>query len=90
MRARLLPAARRAFRSSDFINDTAKFADLVLPAMMQAEQLDIMVTWGHLYISLNQPAIPVPGECVPNVELFRRLKQWVLRTTTGTAPTSRC
>jgi len=59
--------------SDHFINDTAKFADLVLPATMQAEQLDIMVTWGHLYISLNQPAIPVPGECVPNVELFRRL-----------------
>jgi anaerobic selenocysteine-containing dehydrogenase len=59
--------------SDHFINDTAKFADLVLPATMQAEQLDIMVTWGHLYVSLNQPAIPVPGECVPNVELFRRL-----------------
>lgn len=40
---------------------------------MQAEQLDIMVTWGHLYISLNQPAIEPPGTCVPNVELFRRL-----------------
>ncbi len=59
--------------SDHFINDTAKFADLVLPATMQAEQLDIMVTWGHLYITLNQPAIEVPGECVPNVELFRRL-----------------
>ncbi|MDT5287689.1 MAG: hypothetical protein QOG79_2570 [Mycobacterium sp.] len=59
--------------SDHFVTDTAKFADLVLPATMQAEQLDIMVTWGHFYISLNQPAIPVPGECVPNVELFRRL-----------------
>ncbi|KUI25461.1 molybdopterin-dependent oxidoreductase [Mycobacterium sp. GA-2829] len=59
--------------SEHFITDTAKYADLVLPATMQAEQLDIMVTWGHLYISLNQPAIEPPGECVPNVELFRRL-----------------
>ncbi|WP_158168965.1 molybdopterin-containing oxidoreductase family protein [Mycolicibacterium smegmatis] len=59
--------------SEHFITDTAKFADLLLPATMQAEQLDIMVTWGHLYISLNQPAIEPPGECVPNVELFRRL-----------------
>lgn len=59
--------------SEHFITDTAKFADIVLPATMQAEQLDIMVTWGHLYISLNQPAIEQPGECVPNVELFRRL-----------------
>ncbi len=59
--------------SEHFITDTARFADLLLPATMQAEQLDIMVTWGHLYISLNQPAIDPPGECVPNVELFRRL-----------------
>jgi len=56
--------------SDHFINDTAKFADLVLPATMQAEQLDIMVTWGHLYISLNSPAIEPPEECVPNSELF--------------------
>lgn len=56
-----------------FITDTARYADLLLPATMQAEQLDLMVTWGHLYVMLNQPAILPPGECVPNVELFRRL-----------------
>lgn len=56
-----------------FITDTAKYADLLLPATMQAEQYDIMVTWGHLYIMLNQLAIPAPGECVANVDLFRRL-----------------
>ncbi|WP_018228038.1 molybdopterin-containing oxidoreductase family protein [Methyloversatilis universalis] len=56
-----------------FMTDTAKYADILLPATMQAEQLDIMVTWGHFYVSLNQPAIAPPGECVPNVELFRRL-----------------
>lgn len=56
-----------------FITDTAKYADILLPATMQAEQYDIMVTWGHLYFMLNQPAIPAPGECVANVDLFRRL-----------------
>lgn len=56
-----------------FITDTARYADLLLPSTMQAEQLDLMVTWGHLYVMLNQPAIAPPGECVPNVELFRRL-----------------
>lgn len=56
-----------------FITDTAKYADILLPATMQAEQLDLMVTWGHLYVMLNTPAIKPPGECVPNVELFRRL-----------------
>lgn len=56
-----------------FVSDTARYADIILPSTMQAEQLDIMVTWGHLYITINMPAIPAPGECVPNVELFRRL-----------------
>lgn len=56
-----------------FITDTARYADLVLPATMQAEQYDLMVTWGHLYMMLNMPAIDPPGETVPNVELFRRL-----------------
>lgn len=56
-----------------FITDTARYADIVLPATMQAEQYDLMVTWGHLYMMLNMPAIDPPGETVPNVELFRRL-----------------
>jgi anaerobic selenocysteine-containing dehydrogenase len=56
-----------------FITDTAKYADILLPSTMQAEQYDIMVTWGHLYIMLNQPAIPAPGESVANIDLFRRL-----------------
>ena len=56
-----------------FITDTARYADILLPATMQGEQYDLMVTWGHLYMMLNQPAISAPGECIPNVELFRRL-----------------
>ena len=56
-----------------FITDTAKYSDILLPATMQAEQYDLMVTWGHLYWMLNQPAIKAPGDCVPNVEMFRRL-----------------
>jgi len=34
-----------------------------------------MFSWGHLYISLNQPAIEPLGEAVSNVEQFRRLTQ---------------
>src|SRR5258706_15883288 len=56
-----------------FITDTARYADILLPATMQAEQYDLMVTWGHLYMMLNMPAIAAPGDCVPNVEMFRRL-----------------
>jgi anaerobic selenocysteine-containing dehydrogenase len=56
-----------------FMTDTARYADIILPATLQAEQYDLQVTWGHLYVMLNQRAIDPPGECVPNVEMFRRL-----------------
>jgi len=59
--------------SEHFITDTARFADIVLPATTQAEQLDLMFSWGHLYITMNQPWIAPLGEAVPNTELFRRL-----------------
>ena len=44
-----------------FITDTARYADILLPATMQAEQYDLMVTWGHLYMMLNMPAISRAG-----------------------------
>jgi anaerobic selenocysteine-containing dehydrogenase len=56
-----------------FMTDTARYADIILPASMQAEQYDLQVTWGHLYMMLNQPAISPPGDCMPNVDMFRRL-----------------
>lgn len=59
--------------SEHFITDTARYADLVLPATTQAEQFDLMFSWGHLYITLNQPWIAPLGEAIPNTELFRRL-----------------
>ena len=59
--------------SEHFLTDTAKYADIVLPATTQLEQKDIMFSWGHLYLSYNNPAIEPLGEAVPNTELFRRL-----------------
>ncbi len=59
--------------SEQFLTDTADFADIVLPATTQLEQFDLMFSWGHLYLTLNQPAIAPLGEAVPNSELFRRL-----------------
>jgi anaerobic selenocysteine-containing dehydrogenase len=56
-----------------FLTDTARYADYVLPATTQVEHLDLMWSWGHPYITLNQPAITPCGEAVPNTELFRRL-----------------
>lgn len=59
--------------SEQFLTDTARHADIVLPATTQVEQEDIMFSWGHLYLSYNNRAIDPLGEAVPNTELFRRL-----------------
>lgn len=59
--------------SEQFLTDTALFADIVLPATTQLEQKDIMFSWGHLYVSYNNPSIEPLGEAVSNTELFRRL-----------------
>jgi anaerobic selenocysteine-containing dehydrogenase len=59
--------------SEQFMTDTAELADIVPPATTQLEQFDIMFSWGHLYLSLNMPAIAPLGEAIPNTELFRRL-----------------
>src|SRR5207248_5109947 len=59
--------------SDHFLTDTARYADLVLPATTQLEQHDIMFSWGHFYVTLNIPAIEPLGEAIPNTELFRRL-----------------
>jgi anaerobic selenocysteine-containing dehydrogenase len=56
-----------------FVNDTARYADVVLPATTQIEHLDLVAPWGHLYLTLNQPAIEPVGEALPNTEVFRRL-----------------
>lgn len=59
--------------SEQFMTDTARYADLLLPATTQVEQDDLMFSWGHLYLTLNRQAVPPQGEAVSNAELFRRL-----------------
>lgn len=56
-----------------FQTDTADYADLVLPATMQTEHADLHYAYGHLYVAWNEPAVPAPGECLSNSEIFRRL-----------------
>jgi anaerobic selenocysteine-containing dehydrogenase len=56
-----------------FQTDTADWADIVLPATTQLEHWDLMLSYGHHYVSLNRPAIEPVGEALPNSEIFRRL-----------------
>lgn len=56
-----------------FITDTASYSDIILPATMAAEMDDMILSWGHFYLTYNQRAIDPPGETASNAEIFRRL-----------------
>lgn len=56
-----------------FQTDTADYADWILPATTQLEHWDLHTSYGHLYLTLNRPAIAPLGESLPNSEIFRRL-----------------
>ncbi len=56
-----------------FLNDTARYADIVLPSTTQLEHFDIQGSWGHNYISLNHPAVPPLGEAKSHGEVMRLL-----------------
>lgn len=56
-----------------FMTDTAKYADIVLPATTQLEHVDIHKSYGHQYVLYNHRVIAPLGECKPNSEIFRLL-----------------
>jgi anaerobic selenocysteine-containing dehydrogenase len=56
-----------------FQNDTADYADILLPATTFLEHTDLYLSYGHYYLQLARPALPAPGEALSNVEVFRRL-----------------
>jgi anaerobic selenocysteine-containing dehydrogenase len=56
-----------------FLTDSTRYADIVLPATTQIESVDVVTSWGHLYLGWNEPAIAPLGEAVSNSELHRRL-----------------
>ncbi len=56
-----------------FVTDTADYADIVLPATMQLEHLDLHHSYGHHWVQLNRPAIAPLGECRSNTDVFRGL-----------------
>jgi len=56
-----------------FVTDTAAFADIVLPATMAGEHDDMMFSWGHFYLTINEQAITPCGEAKSNAEIFRLL-----------------
>jgi anaerobic selenocysteine-containing dehydrogenase len=58
-----------------FQNDTADYADYLLPVTTFLEHTDLYFAYGHYYLQLARPALPAPGEAKSNVEIFRLLAE---------------
>lgn len=58
-----------------FLTDTCRYADVVLPATTQLEHFDVHHSYGHLYFQVNDPVIAPLCEAKPNTEVFRLLAQ---------------
>jgi anaerobic selenocysteine-containing dehydrogenase len=56
-----------------FITDTARYADIVLPATTHIENFDIHRSYGHTSVLVSQPAIAPVGESKSNNDTFRAL-----------------
>lgn len=56
-----------------FMTDTARWADIVLPATSQLEHFDLHHSYGHCYLQVNDPVIAPLGECKSNTDVFRLL-----------------
>ncbi len=56
-----------------FLTDTARYADIVLPATSQLEQADLHKAYGHRNLQYNAPAIAPLGEAKSNWEVMRLL-----------------
>jgi len=71
-----------AFRSLDFrvvvdqfLTDTAREADIVLPAKTMFEQTDVINAYWHPYIQIKDKLIEPPGEVRPESEIYRSLAE---------------
>ena len=55
------------------MTDTARIADVVLPACSHFEHDELFKAYGAHYLQRAQPVIAPVGEALPNTEIFRRL-----------------
>jgi anaerobic selenocysteine-containing dehydrogenase len=81
-------AVLAAFRSLEFVvvvdqflTDTAREADIVLPAKTLFEQSDVIGAYWHPYIQLKQKLLDPPGEVKPESEVY-----WLLAHRLGIDP----
>ncbi len=57
------------------MTDTARYADVVLPATTFLESYDLARAYGPINLQLTQPAIDAVGEARPNIEVFADIQR---------------
>ena len=74
------PSVLRALRALDFrvvvdqfLTDTAREADVVLPAKTMFEQTDVIGAYWHPYLQIRQKVVAPPAEVRPTTEVYRAL-----------------
>ncbi|MDP2355824.1 MAG: molybdopterin oxidoreductase family protein [Beijerinckiaceae bacterium] len=60
-----------------FMTETARMADIILPATMFLEHDDVYTGGGHSYVELGQKLVEAPGECRSNHEVICELARRV-------------
>jgi len=55
------------------LTDTARFADVLLPATTVFEQAELHKSYGHYFLQYSEPVIAPVGESLSNPEVFARL-----------------
>lgn len=53
------------------MTDTAKWADIILPATTSFEHADLYVSYWHTSLQWADPVIPREGEAKPNIDVFK-------------------
>ncbi len=56
-----------------FETETARYADIILPATSQLEHVDLHKPYGHLSLQYNTPAVEPQGEARSNWDVMRTL-----------------
>jgi anaerobic selenocysteine-containing dehydrogenase len=76
------PKVMRAFGSAEFLvvveqfmTDTAKLADVVLPTTTFLEEEDMIGSGGHRFLGIVQPVAPRRGEARTDLEIFQGLAE---------------
>jgi anaerobic selenocysteine-containing dehydrogenase len=57
------------------MTDTARYADVVLPATTFLEQSEVSISYGTYVVQLSEPVIEPVGEARPNAAVFRSLAE---------------